>query len=71
MEDQSTPLDKVSTKKVQSISGAFLYYGRVVDPTILPALTDIATAQSTPTEHTAKACDMLIDYLHTYLNAVL
>ena len=71
MEDQSTPLDKPNIKKVQSIAGTFLYYGRAVDPTILPALTDIAAAQSAPTEHTEKACDMLMDYLDTYPNAVL
>lgn len=47
--DKSTPLDKKGTKKVQAISGAFLYYGRAVDPTILPALTDIASQQSAPT----------------------
>ena len=56
---------------VESISGAFLYYGRAVDPTILPALTDIASAQSKPTEKTLKACKMLMDYLATYPNATI
>ena len=37
--DNSIDLDKKQTKLVQSISGAFLYYGRAVDPTILPALS--------------------------------
>ena len=69
--DKSTPLDKKNTKLVQSISGAFLYYGRAVDPTILPALTDIASSQSSPTEHTLNACKMLMDYLWTYPDAVI
>ena len=68
-QDNTTPLDKQGKKYVQSVSGAFLYYGRSVDPTILPALTDIASAQANPTEHTLKACHMLMDYLHTYPNA--
>ena len=67
--DTSDLLDKKNTKLVQSISGAFLYYGRAVDPTILPALTDIASAQSKPTQHTLQACNMLMDYLHTNPNA--
>ena len=67
--DKTKPLDKQQTKLVQSISGAFLYYGRAVDPTILPALTDIASAQSQPTEHTIKACHMLMNFLHTFPNA--
>ena len=61
---QSSP-----TQEIQSISGAFLYYGRAVDPTILPALTEIASAQSKPTEKTFQACKMLMDYLYTYPNS--
>ena len=56
---------------MQSIAGAFLYYGRAVDPTILPALTDIASAQSNPTTHTMDACHMLMDYLCTYPTATI
>ena len=41
-------------KKVQQISGTFLYYGLAIDPTILPALNEIATQQSAPTENTLK-----------------
>ena len=68
-EDDSPTLSKSETTDIQSISGAFLYYGRAVDPTILPALTDIASQQSKPTETTKKACQMLMDYLSTYPNA--
>ena len=68
-EDNTNPLDKDGIKWVQSIAGAFLYYRRAIDPTILPALTDIVSAQSNPTETTAKACRMLMDYLWTFPNA--
>ena len=67
----SAKLDDTGKKKVQSIAGAFLYYRRTVDPTILPALTEIASAQSCPTQHTLNACHMLMDYLWTYPNATL
>ena len=71
-DDTSTSItNKNDIKLIQSISGAFLYYGQAVDPTILPALTDIASAQSKPTEKTMKACKMLMDYLATYPNATL
>ena len=70
-EDSTLPLDDKDKKLVQSIAGAFLYYGRAVDPTILPALTDIASAQSNPTTHTMDACHMLMDYLYTYPNATI
>ena len=67
--NKSTTLDKTQTRLIQSISGAFLYYGRAVDPTILPALTDISSAQAKPTEHTKKGCDMLMNYVYTFPNA--
>ena len=69
--DNSIHLDKKQSKKVQSISGAFLYYGRAVDPTILPALSSISSTQSNPTENTSNECKMLMDYLHTYPNATI
>ena len=68
---KKTILDKAGKQLVQPIAGAFLYYGRAVGPTILPAQTDIASAQANPMQHTLKACDMLMDYLWTYPNAKL
>ena len=52
--DDSPLLDKKGIKKVQKINGTFLYYGVAVDPTILPALNEISTQQSAPTENTLK-----------------
>ena len=67
--DNSDLLDKKGTQRVQSVAGTFLYYARAVDPTMLPALTEISSSQSAPSQHTKQACDMLMDYANTYPNA--
>jgi hypothetical protein len=69
--DQSPLLNKQDTQRVQSVSGTFLYYARAVDPTILPALNEISNSQSKPTLVTGQACDLLLDYLATYPNAII
>ena len=46
-----------------------LYYSRAVDPTMLPALNEIATSQANPTEKTKQQCKMLLDYAATYPSA--
>ena len=46
-----------------------LYYSRAVDPTMLPALNEIATSQAHPTEKTKAQCKMLLDDAATYPNA--
>jgi hypothetical protein len=65
------PLDQHGTTRIQSISGTFLYYGRACDPCILPALNELASEQASPTTDTITKTDMLMDYLHTYPNAVI
>ena len=69
--DELAKLDKDGIKRIQSICGSFLYYARAVDPTILPALNEIATQQASPTLETNKKVTMLMDYLATYPNAKL
>ena len=64
--DQSTLLSPQGTKHVQSTTGSFLYYGRAIDYTILPALNEIASMQAHPTEKTQQKTQRLMDYLHTY-----
>ena len=74
---QATPTDttkKLKGKEItttQSKIGTFLYYGRAVDQTILPALGEISVQQANPTEKTNCELDMLMDYLATYPSAVL
>ena len=50
-EKPSDPLDETDQKKyVQRVLGSFLYYARVIDLTILHALSAIASEQAKPTE---------------------
>jgi hypothetical protein len=70
-DDTSSLLDKKGTTRVQGVSGTFLYYGRAIDYTILPALNEISNNQARPTEITRKACDHLMDYLATHPDAVI
>jgi hypothetical protein len=65
------PLDATGTKRVQSVNGTFMYYGRAVDPCILVALNEISTEQAKPMTATRGKTDMLMDYLHTYPNAAI
>jgi hypothetical protein len=64
-------LDKQGTNRIQSITGTFLYYGRACDPCILPTLNEIASEQAKPTTYTNPKTNMLMDYLHTYPNAII
>jgi hypothetical protein len=65
------PLDKHGTKRIQSVSGTFLYYGRACDPCILPALNELASEQASPTTDTLAKANMLMDYLSTNPNAII
>jgi hypothetical protein len=69
--DTSSLLNKKGTTRVQGVSGTFLFYGRAIDYTILPALNQISNNQARPTEITSKAFDNLIDYLATHPDAVI
>jgi hypothetical protein len=69
--DMSPLLDKLGIRRVQQISGLFLYYSRGCDPTIIVALNEISNNQAAPTEKTKKACDMLLNYLATHPDATI
>jgi hypothetical protein len=69
--NSSPPLDKAGTRRVQEISGTYLYYGRALDSTILPALNEISNNQAQPTIITGEDCDHLLDYLATHPDAIL
>ena len=63
--DNSPPLDKAGKKRIQQVVGSFLYYARAVDPTILMALSEIASQQNKPTEVTMKWVNQFLDYMAT------
>jgi hypothetical protein len=46
------PLDATGTKRVQSVNGKFMYYGRAVDPCILVALNEFSAEQAKHTTAT-------------------
>ncbi len=54
---------------MQDIVGTLLYYGRAVDPTILPAISALASQQAQGMEAMADACHQLLDYVATHPNA--
>ena len=69
--DDTPKLSPMDTKHIQSITGSFLYYGRAIDYTILPALNEIASAQAQPTKRMQEKTQQLMDYLYTYPNAFI
>ena len=48
-----------------------LYYGRALYHTILPALNDIVSEQSIPTQRTKEKAQQVLDYVVTYPNAYI
>ena len=70
-EIESPPLSKEDTKYVQAVTGTLLYNARAVDPTILPALSAIATEQAKPTQETMKNLKQLLDYCSTQKEAII
>ena len=70
-EDTSPVLSPLGIRHIQRVVGSFLYYARAIDNTIHPALNDIGSQQSKPTQTTTNDTNMLMDYLHTHPNAKL
>ncbi len=62
-------LDNAGKKRIQQVIGSFLYYARAINPSILLALSDIATQQAAPTQNTKKQVDQFLDYMWTHPDA--
>ncbi len=69
--NDSPLLDNAGKKRIQQVVGSFLYYARAVDPTILMALSDIATQQSAPTKNTKRWVNHFLDYMWMHPDAVI
>ena len=67
--DTSPKLNDAGKKRIQQIFGSFLYYARAFDPTILMALSAIASQQSAPTEHTRDRVIQFLDYMAMHPDA--
>jgi hypothetical protein len=70
-EDESPLLSKEEMKYLQAVAGTLLYYARAVDPTILTALSSIATKQAKPTQITLKKVKQLLDYCASQKKAMI
>jgi len=64
--DDSEPATANEQKRLRSIVGAMLYLGRTVDPTILEAVSALASAQAKPTKTTMRAAKRLLGYLRRH-----
>ena len=64
-------LDKHGTTRIQATSDTFLYYARAVNPCMLPAINGILSQQARPTQDTNEKVTMLMDYVHTYPDAII
>ena len=69
--DATPQLTTKETKYMQQVAGSFLYYGRGIEYTILPALNEIAHTQAQPTETTNEKAQRLMDFLATNQNIFL
>ena len=67
--DTSPPLDAAGKRHIQQIVGSFLNDARVVNPTILMALSAITAQQSAPTEETLARVNQFLDYMWTHPDA--
>ena len=70
-EDTSPKLDNEPKKFVQQVTGTFLYYTRSVDPTMLMALSSIASEQANPTQQTLDKTLFFLDYVASHPDTVL
>ena len=66
--DNTPLLSDSAAKDVQGVVGSVLYYARGVDATMLPAVNDIGSSQSNPTEQVGAAKDRLLEYAARFPN---
>eukprot|EP00957_Ditylum_brightwellii_P211491 15366227-Ditylum_brightwellii.AAC.1 len=69
--DASPPVLKETIEYIQTAVGMFLWYGQIVDLTLLSALNDILAQQAAPTEQIVKELDHFLNYMWAYPNATV
>ena len=70
-ESTASPVNPMEKKFIQKVCGKFLFYGRVVDSTVLTPISAIALQSANPTKETLTHTNQLLDYLATQEDAVL
>ena len=71
LHDTSPKLNQAGVTRIQQIIGTFLYYARAVDPTMLVALSSLATNHTNSTQATAKAVTRLLNYAASHPDATI
>ena len=66
--DTSRLLNPKEIQYIWSVTGSFLYYGRALDNTTLPALNEIVSEQAQSTQQAMEKAQCLMDYVITYPN---
>jgi hypothetical protein len=69
--DTTDPLNESGKRRLQQITGKFLYYSRAVDPTMNVALSSLASQQSKATQQTAKDAVQFLNYCASHPNATI
>ena len=69
--DDGAKLSPHAIKQLQQIVGTFLFYSRAVDPTMLTALSIIATEQTQGTKTTKDKAKHFLTYAAMHPNATL
>ena len=69
--DDSAKLSPQAIKHLQQIVGTFLFYSRAVDPTMLTALSIIATEQTQGTHTTKEKAEHFLTYASSHPNATI
>ena len=70
-QDKSLALSQKETKWIQQALGCLLWFERSLDYTMLPAVDQLSSQQSLPTEKTRKGVHQLLDYVYTHKNTTL
>ena len=69
--ENGAKLSPNAIKQLQQIVGTFLFYARAVDPTMLTALSIIATEQTQGTQSTKDKAEHFLRYAATHPNATI
>ena len=69
--DNTEPLSHTAIAELQKSISSLLFYGRVVDNTMLTALITLGPAQAKGKEATAEAAQQLLNYCATHPDAVI
>jgi hypothetical protein len=66
----TTPSTPVSAEKtwIQQVVGSLLFYARALDPSLLTAVCQLSSHQSTPTQHDLSSAHRLLNYASSHPN---